>query len=509
MRPWPRRYDRPRGPARGPTLARVSTPAPTAAPVRWWRRPPVAARGRGAPRGAARRARPRRPRPARRRVDRAAGGLLAGPGRGAGRRRPRRPRRLADPGHRQLRPEHVVRGGAGRRPRRSGPARRCAWSTCPSRARPRPSSSTTSCPPSATLLDELADEGTPVGLVTLLRRRERRRRRHPGGVPAGAGRPRWTPCPRAPWWPTCPTSAAARSARWPRELSEVVREEVAARPGAGPGGAGGDHRRPGPGDVRRGLLPPLRPGLRAVHPGLPRRRRRVRPAARRAGDRPAGEPSPEPQVHPALRGTPLGFAHRGWTPAPDGADPDAPHAHAWENTLEAFAAALDLGLTHLETDVQGTARRGRGRRPRPRPGPHHRPCGPGVRGDLGRAGRRPRRRAAPGPPGRGGPRRLPGGGAQHRRQGRPRRAPAGRRRAPRRGAGAHGRRLLRRPAGPGGAGADPGGRALGGDGLQRRAPGWPRPWSRSRPRSAAACSRPRRGARTPCSCPSTPAGCGW
>jgi glycerophosphoryl diester phosphodiesterase len=56
-------------------------------------------------------------------------------------------------------------------------------------------------------------------------------------------------------------------------------------------------------------------------------------------------------THPALRGAPLGFAHRGWTPAHAGTEP----AHAWENTLEAFAAALDLGITHLETDVQTTS----------------------------------------------------------------------------------------------------------------------------------------------------------
>ena len=56
-------------------------------------------------------------------------------------------------------------------------------------------------------------------------------------------------------------------------------------------------------------------------------------------------------THPALRGAPLGFAHRGWTPAHAGTG----RAHAWENTLEAFAAALDLGITHLETDVQTTS----------------------------------------------------------------------------------------------------------------------------------------------------------
>lgn len=55
--------------------------------------------------------------------------------------------------------------------------------------------------------------------------------------------------------------------------------------------------------------------------------------------------------HPALRGGPLGFAHRGFTP-PDVAG-DSPHS--WENTLEAFAAAVALGITHLETDVRATA----------------------------------------------------------------------------------------------------------------------------------------------------------
>ncbi len=57
------------------------------------------------------------------------------------------------------------------------------------------------------------------------------------------------------------------------------------------------------------------------------------------------------ETHPALQGPPLGFAHRGWTPPHAGQE----RAHAWENTLEAFAAALDLGLTHLETDVQATS----------------------------------------------------------------------------------------------------------------------------------------------------------
>ncbi|MGJ7441621.1 glycerophosphodiester phosphodiesterase [Aquipuribacter sp. MA13-6] len=53
--------------------------------------------------------------------------------------------------------------------------------------------------------------------------------------------------------------------------------------------------------------------------------------------------------HPALRGTPLGFAHRGFTPPGSGAV-----AHAWENTLVAFGHALQLGLRHLETDVHAT-----------------------------------------------------------------------------------------------------------------------------------------------------------
>ncbi len=57
------------------------------------------------------------------------------------------------------------------------------------------------------------------------------------------------------------------------------------------------------------------------------------------------------RTHPALRGTPLGFAHRGFTPPGSGAG----DAHAWENTLVAFGHALELGLRHLETDVHATA----------------------------------------------------------------------------------------------------------------------------------------------------------
>jgi len=55
-------------------------------------------------------------------------------------------------------------------------------------------------------------------------------------------------------------------------------------------------------------------------------------------------------THPALVGVPLGFAHRGFTPADRGNG-----GHAWENTLQAFQAALDLGLDHLETDVRATS----------------------------------------------------------------------------------------------------------------------------------------------------------
>ncbi|WP_336921249.1 glycerophosphodiester phosphodiesterase family protein [Aquipuribacter sp. SD81] len=55
--------------------------------------------------------------------------------------------------------------------------------------------------------------------------------------------------------------------------------------------------------------------------------------------------------HPALAGVPLGFAHRGHTPDEHRTD----GRHAWENTVAAFRAAVDLGLTHLETDVHATA----------------------------------------------------------------------------------------------------------------------------------------------------------
>lgn len=65
-----------------------------------------------------------------------------------------------------------------------------------------------------------------------------------------------------------------------------------------------------------------------------------------------GGPGPGRRPHPALRGAPIGFAHRGFTPGQDRAG--AVPGHAWENTLEAFAAALDLGLQHLETDVHAT-----------------------------------------------------------------------------------------------------------------------------------------------------------
>jgi glycerophosphoryl diester phosphodiesterase len=60
---------------------------------------------------------------------------------------------------------------------------------------------------------------------------------------------------------------------------------------------------------------------------------------------------PSRDVHPALAGRPLGFAHRGFTPE----EHRAGGAHAWENTVAAFRAAVDLGLTHLETDVHVTA----------------------------------------------------------------------------------------------------------------------------------------------------------
>lgn len=45
------------------------------------------------------------------------------------------------------------------------------------------------------------------------------------------------------------------------------------------------------------------------------------------------------------------IAHRGFTPA----DHSSPHAHSWENTLAAFAAAQELGCDWVESDVHVTA----------------------------------------------------------------------------------------------------------------------------------------------------------
>lgn len=70
-----------------------------------------------------------------------------------------------------------------------------------------------------------------------------------------------------------------------------------------------------------------------------------------------------PTRHPSLHQPPIGFAHRG------------ARAHAPENTIEAFALALRLGATGLETDVWVTA------------------DGVAVLDHDGRVGRRPRRRA--------------------------------------------------------------------------------------------------------------------
>lgn len=52
-------------------------------------------------------------------------------------------------------------------------------------------------------------------------------------------------------------------------------------------------------------------------------------------------------THPYLAATPpIGFAHRG---------AHGPASNAGENSFEAFAAAVELGFTHLETDVHRTA----------------------------------------------------------------------------------------------------------------------------------------------------------
>ncbi|MFW2381702.1 MAG: glycerophosphodiester phosphodiesterase [Acidimicrobiales bacterium] len=55
------------------------------------------------------------------------------------------------------------------------------------------------------------------------------------------------------------------------------------------------------------------------------------------------EHQPRPPRHAALLTPPVGFAHRG------------ARAHAQENTLEAFALAVKLGATGLESDVYVTA----------------------------------------------------------------------------------------------------------------------------------------------------------
>lgn len=55
-------------------------------------------------------------------------------------------------------------------------------------------------------------------------------------------------------------------------------------------------------------------------------------------------------THRALRGAPIAFAHRGFTPPAPGRAP-----HAWENSLQGFRAATALGIRHIETDCHLTA----------------------------------------------------------------------------------------------------------------------------------------------------------
>lgn len=62
--------------------------------------------------------------------------------------------------------------------------------------------------------------------------------------------------------------------------------------------------------------------------------------------RPTGRPFLDAQGHGAS-GRPLAFAHRGGATHPD--------LHGLENSLEAFAHAVDLGYRYLETDVHVTS----------------------------------------------------------------------------------------------------------------------------------------------------------